>query len=374
MGHRTKLLLLIPHLGGGGAERVTAQLARYLDPRLFDIHLCLITKDSPGAPRIPRWVQIYRLELCRVRQAGFRLLCLIRAEQPDVILSNMAHLNFLLLLLKPFLPLHTRILVRQNAVASADAESWLSRRCYKRLYPRARAILCQSEAMAADLALNFSISRDKLKVLPNPIDVHAIRAACGMPSRASDEPPYIWPNLLCVGRLAHEKGFDLLLHAMPQILDRYPRARLTILGTGPEQKSLAQLSAQLQLTTAVTLAGHSDHLAAYYSDTTFFVLPSRREGMPNALLEAAAAGLPIVATPCSPGLGDLLENASGTWLTPAISSQSLADTILAAACELAKSSRAPQRFHHAFVDPFERNTAIAAYASFIQEQAAPTCA
>jgi glycosyltransferase involved in cell wall biosynthesis len=95
--------------------------------------------------------------------------------------------------------------------------------------------------------------------------------------------------------------------------------------------------------------------------------------MPNALLEAAAAGLPIVATPCSAGLVDLLRDAPGTWLSKAISSDSLTETILTALITLSGSDRQPQRFGHAFLEPFELNRAIAAYAALIQRFAAQPC-
>jgi len=369
MTHRTKLLLLIPHLGGGGAERVTEQLARRLDPRDFDIHLCLIAKDSHGAKYIPRWVQIHRFECKRVRNACFRLLHLICVEKPDVVLSNMAHLNFLLLLIKPLLPIRTRVLVRQNTTASSVAQSWFSRLPYRHLYSRADAILCQSEAMAADLATTFSIPSEKLKVLANPIDVSAIRTAC-VTNPPLANPQTAGPRLLTVSRLGREKGIDLLLRAMPRITQQYPHAHLTILGTGPETSALFRLAAELNLEAAVSFPGYRDHLAGYYAEATLFVLPSRYEGMPNALLEAAAAGLPLAATPCSAGLCELLRNVPGTWLSPNISAESLAETILAAISQLPAPPNPPQRFHHAFLSNFETRTAIAAFAALIQQHAA----
>src|SRR5271155_5064651 len=113
MTQRTKLLLLIPHLGGGGAEQVTSQLAQHLDPNRFEIHLCSITGDAPGARHPPPWVTLHSFRHERVRQAWLKLIRLIRTEQPDVVLSNMAHLNFLVLASRPFPPRQTRILVRQ---------------------------------------------------------------------------------------------------------------------------------------------------------------------------------------------------------------------------------------------------------------------
>jgi glycosyltransferase involved in cell wall biosynthesis len=367
MASRIKLLLLIPHLGGGGAEKVAFQLAHHLDPARFEIHLVLFTKDNSGAQPPPEWVKVTRFHVRRVRHAWLPLISLIRAQRPDVILSGMAHLNFLVLSLKPFLPHRTRIMVRQNTTASSAAKTWLSRFPYHHLYPRADMIICQSEAMANDLATNFSLPKSKLTVLANPISVSAI--APSSHSKQENWPADTWPRLLSVGRLAREKGLDLLLHAMAEIKQQHPQIHLQILGTGPEESLLRQLTQSLNLESAVTFGGHRQDLANFYPATTVFVLSSRYEGLPNALLEAAGPGLPLVATPCSEGVCDLLRDAPGTWLTPTISAESLAKTTLAALAYLTQESDIPQRFQHGFLAPFQLNTAIAAYAALIEQAA-----
>ena len=391
MAQRTKLLLLIPHLGGGGAEQVTAKLARDLDPNRFEIHLCLITSDGLGATDPPPWVTLHRFRLKRVRHAWLKLIRLIRAEQPHVVLSNMAHLNFLLLAIKPFLPRQTRILIRQNAPASAVAKTWLSRLAYRHLYPLADTILCQSQAMARDLEDAFAIPRHKLKVLVNPIDkldIATLDTAIATNSRqissaeadrtsapsayppindtpTNDPPTNAWPRILTVARLSPEKGIDLLLNALPEIRRRYPSMCLEILGAGPEEASLRKLALALNLEDAVYFRGYIEHPSRHYPNATLFALPSRQEGMPNALLEAAAAGLPLVATPCSEGLSDLLRGAPGTWISATISANSLAETILCALATLPNCLTSPRRFQHDFLTPFESKTAIAAYEALL---------
>ena len=357
MTQRNKLLLAIPHLGGGGAERVFAQLARHLNPMHFEVHLALITEDAPGAAALPDWVTLHRLHTGRVRHAAPKLLSLIRALKPRIVLSGMAHLNFLVLLLKPLLPSATRVLIRQNTTASAAARTALSRLLYRRLYPRADLILCQSQAMATDLTQHFGIAPDKLIVLNNPIDF----PTPSKPAQATDI-----CTLLAVGRLSHEKGLDLLLEALARVRAVYPQAKLTILGVGAEETKLKALATTLELTDCVTFAGHAEP-AQYYAQSTLFVLPSRYEGMPNALLEAAAAGLPIVATPCSDGLSELLQEAPGAWISTAITAEVLANSIITALDTLAAKSI--RRYEHAFVAPFKTETAIAAYEQVLVRQA-----
>src|SRR4051794_31430881 len=104
------------------------------------------------------------------------------------------------------------------------------------------------------------------------------------------------PRASFVGRLAPEKGLDLLIDAWPDVLARHPRARLTLIGDGPERPSLAARLARLGLAGAVELPGASSDPAASLRDSDLFVLPSREEGMSVALLEAMALGIPLVAS------------------------------------------------------------------------------
>src|SRR4051812_44710953 len=115
---RPRILLLIPHLGGGGSERVIETLARSLDPAKYDVHLALITASHCDYRCSPLTIPIHSLRAERVRHSSLRLLRLIWKLRPRLILSGIAHLNFLVLALKPFLPRRTRIIVRQNGAVA----------------------------------------------------------------------------------------------------------------------------------------------------------------------------------------------------------------------------------------------------------------
>ena len=356
-----KLLLLIPHLGGGGSERVTSLLAQYLDPGQFEIHLGLITEDAPGALQPPSWVVAHQLSTVRVRSAAFKLFELVWKVHPDLILCSMAHLNFLILLLRPVFPRRTRILVRQNTTASA-ASNWLTGLLYRGLYRTAIGIICQSEAMASDLHLQFAIPNRKLTVLANPLVMAADREI--RRSVRNDRSL----SLLCVARLSKEKGVDLLLRALASARLAFPTISLTILGTGPEESTLHDMAKELGLDSAVSFRGFSDPLP-FYSEATIFVCPSRYEGMPNALLEAAVAGLPIVVTPSSAGVTALLHDAPGTWVCREVSTTALSATLVDALGYLLALPPLERRFRHTFLAPFETTRAIHGYERVLLEVA-----
>jgi glycosyltransferase involved in cell wall biosynthesis len=368
MDQRHKVLMLIPHLGGGGAERVTALLSRGLSRKKYELHMGLITESVAERDVVPSWVRIHTLGAPRVRAAALRIVLLVRTLQPDLILSGMAHLNFMVLLLRPFFPAKTRVVVRQNATVSDELQSGrvppYSGLLYRLLYSRADRIVCQSNAMAADLAAQSQLDETHVTVLANPVDEDAIRSV-----RANGENHWHGhgPHLLAVGRLSFEKGFDLLLEALASLRVKFPDAQLTILGKGPELVPLTILRDNLHLQDSVRFGGYVSHPERFFSGATLFVLPSRQEGLPNAMLEAAAGGLPIVALPACQGVSNLLEDKNGVWIGTDVSSAALTRSLLAALDSLHPG----QRFPHEWVEHFRMERAILDYERMIDEMLHP---
>jgi len=341
---RTRILLLTPRIGGGGAQQVMALLARGLPQERFEVHLGLVRAGDPGAGAVPAWVTAHGLGAERTRAAALPLLRLVWRLRPDVILSGAPEISFLVLFLRSFFPSRTRVLVRQNGTVSAALAHGgvprYTRLLYRLLYRRADRVICQSRAMAEDLARETGIPCEQIAVLPNPVDLEGILAARGAPSAWSGD----GPHLLAAGRLAPEKGFDLLIEALVKVRKRFPGADLTIAGSGREKAALQVQSREANLGSSFRIAECIDTPYAFFPGAALFVLSSRYEGMPNALLEAAAAGLPLVATPASGGVVDLLREQKGAWLAAHVSSDALADAIV-----LALESFGPgARFRHRF--------------------------
>ena len=348
MGQSLRVLVIVPHLGGGGAERVAALVAGGLSKEKYEVHLVLAAQANRAIESLPPAVAVHTLGARRVRSAAIPLVRLVRRIRPDVILSGAAHLNFLVLLLRPLFPRKTRVLVRQDATVSSvlafGSLPWYTSLLYRSLYCRADQVICPSRAMADDLARELRLGKERIAVLANPVDLEALRAT----GRETNEAQASWigpgPHLLAVGRLAREKGFDLLLEALVTVREQFPRADMIIAGAGPEEEALKAQCRLLGLEGVVRLPGYVQRPYIFYAGASLFVLSSRYEGMPNALLEAAAGGLPIVATPASGGIVDMLRNRQKSWLTPEITTASLASTLLKSLEEL----NAGQRFHRAF--------------------------
>jgi glycosyltransferase involved in cell wall biosynthesis len=345
MEKRARILLLIPRLRAGGAEQVMALLAGRLSQEKYEVHLGLITARDTAATKLPSWVTVHSLGARRTRWAALRLMRLVWLLRPPVILTGAAQISFLVLLLRPFLPSRTRVLLRQNGTASYALKysrvPRYTRLLYRLLYRHADRVICQSRAMAEDLMREAEIDAEQIAVLPNPVDLEAIRDARNAPIHWAGA----GPHLLSVGRLEYEKGVDLLLAALANVRKRFPEADLVLAGAGSEEMALKQLCARLHLETAVHFAGRVDCPYVFFPGASLFVLSSRYEGMPNALLEAAAAGLPLLATPASGGVIDLLRGRPGAWLAVETNATAL-ETKLIEALEVIEPA---QRFAHGFL-------------------------
>jgi glycosyltransferase involved in cell wall biosynthesis len=134
------------------------------------------------------------------------------------------------------------------------------------------------------------------------------------------------PVLLTVGRLSHEKGHLDLLNAFAEVIRAGTDAHLVIVGEGPERAAIEAATARYGLQARVTLAGHQNQVQSYYDAADFFLMPSHSEGSPNALLEAIAAGVPVIASRTG-GIPEIITHEATGLLTPPRNPPALAAAI-----------------------------------------------
>jgi glycosyltransferase involved in cell wall biosynthesis len=170
------------------------------------------------------------------------------------------------------------------------ADPRLSRH-YRTLLPWTDAVVTVSAETAAQFGPERRRYRDKFHVVRNGIPVERFVAESARPGSQ-------WPRMRIgtVGRLADIKDQATLIRAFQIVRQRYPQAELSILGDGPLRGSLESLSEELGLARSVTFQGASPDVAKFLSGLDIFALSSQSEGLPLAVLEAMAAGLPIVST------------------------------------------------------------------------------
>jgi len=146
------------------------------------------------------------------------------------------------------------------------------------------------------------VQRQNVIELPNGVETDAVAAK-------SDYTLHNPARIVFIGRLHHQKGLDILLKAFQQVYLNYPDRdlRLELLGDGPLKEHLLDLAGRLGIDSQVTFHGKTDHVDEHLQDADVFVLPSRAEGLSNALLEAMAYGLPVLVSDI-PGNLDVIEH------------------------------------------------------------------
>ena len=180
-------------------------------------------------------------------------------------------------------------------------------------YACADLVVANSRA-AADRLLKEQVPSRKIRVVPNGLDIKLFQT----------RPPNPRPRkVVVVANLRPEKGHEVLIDAAAKILVRFPDATFDIVGGGPLLDTLRARCADRQVARAVTFAGHQEDVAARLAAADIFTLPSRSEAFPNAVLEAMAAGLPIVASAVG-GICELLADNGSGLLVPAGDADALA--------------------------------------------------
>jgi glycosyltransferase involved in cell wall biosynthesis len=310
-------LFVLPTLGGGAA-RVVITLLRHLDRTRFEPHLVVFYTFYGFWFRseVPDDVVLHVLEAQRARNAMPKLVRVIWRVRPAIVVATQGYINFLLLLARPFLPT-CRIVIREvigERYMEHNRYRDLLYRCYLWLVRRADRIVTQTEAVARRLSGEIAPRPGQIVCIHNPVDAERLRTAA-----ATAVSPYAGPgpHVLAMGRLTHQKGFDLLLQAVVRVRDAGVPLHLTIVGVGELEAALRAQVVAFGLEATVDLVGFQEQPERFFAHADLFVLSSRYEGMPNVVLEALACGLPIVAFDCPHGVSELVvDGVNGRLLPP----------------------------------------------------------
>jgi glycosyltransferase involved in cell wall biosynthesis len=325
------MALYVTSMRGGGAERVMMQIATWMADRGARVDLVLLQKEGPYLSRVPETVRIVDLAARRAMTGVPGLISYLRRERPAVLMSTLTINNVMAAWAGRASGGSSRIVLRETTALSE-----VVRRRHSRLeryaghlarlsYPLADAIVGVSVGVSRDIASMVPAVAERTRTIYNPavsedlLDRSARyqRRKCGS-----------IPTFLACGRLVPGKGFETLLRAFARIR-RHVTARLTILGEGEQRGALESLSRELRVNGDVDLPGWVQDPFGYMLEADVFVLPSMWEGLPNVLIEALAAGCPVVSTDCPHGPAEILMGGSYGTLVPVGDVAALAAGIMA---------------------------------------------
>jgi glycosyltransferase involved in cell wall biosynthesis len=258
-------------------------------------------------------------------QGLFGLWKLLRHEHFDVIETFTYDSNLLALPLAWLAGVPVRIATHHGIIEGFPRglerlHSWL-------VNARIASILVSVSTKALEQAAKAGAKRERMIVIQNGIVPAAADPSSGSSVRREMGLAEADVLLLSVGRLVYQKGHEFLIRAMPRVLARHPRAKAVVCGEGALRGALQAQIAELRLEGSVFLEGNRPDIDRFLSAADIFVLPSRWEGLPVALLEAMAVGLPVVATHVE-GVEEVVQNQAQGLLVPPGDPEALAAALI----------------------------------------------
>jgi len=350
-----RVALFLPNLGGGGAERVMLNLARGLLDAGYAVDVVLAAAEGSYLERVPDGAELHDLHAARTLASLPALAGYLRRRAPDAMVSALSHANVVAVWAARLAGFQGRLLVAEHAhpgLSPRRPGGRLRRALVRGAYRRASRVVAVSQGVKDAWVDRLGLPESAIEVIYNPVVTPETRRAM---TQQPDHPFFAAPPVVVgVGRLSPEKNFANLIRALARV--RASRdARLIVLGEGPERARLERLVAELGLQDAVSLPGFEDNPHAYLARADLFVLSSDWEGLPTALIEALAAGTPVVATDCPVGPREILAGGERGALVPVGDSRALAAAMLQAL------SHGRPRVDPAWLEPFTLENATSRY-------------
>jgi glycosyltransferase involved in cell wall biosynthesis len=335
-----KITFVISSLGGGGAERVVSNMAGYWAEKNWDVTIltlfhgrgpvsyelhpkvthCDLSSSTlrhnpkPDAQSLLALRDLFKALTSCERNFFIRDIILIVAlrnaiirAQPQLVISFIDVTNIYMLLAAYRLNLPVIVSERCDPRQVSTGNEGCDQLRH-RLYPLAKRVVLLDEG-----SLSFFSEEVQrcCRVIPNAVSLPPVSVA-----HAGGAVTKRGKILLAMGRLDREKGFDLLLQAFSRIAPRHPEWSLHIWGRGPLLSTLTTLASDLGLGEKVRFQGFTYQPFDVMRNADLFVLSSRFEGFPNALLEAMACGLPVVSFDCPTGPGQIIRDGVDGVLVP----------------------------------------------------------
>lgn len=319
MSRPLSIACLLPDFDGGGAQRSIINLANAFKSDGHAARLIVGRGDGPAADWVDPGLVLRDLGVARTRAMLPRLIRELREGKPDILFATMIDANIMASLAIPWLGTRPILVLRETNSQRARGDiGFVRRHLIRWAYRRADRIVALSEGVRSELIEDLRLDPTHASTIHNPVDLSPTLA----PERPSQMPAGIC--IVGAGRLVRQKNFPLLIETLARLPET---VSLAILGDGPDREDLAGLVESLSLSNRVVMPGFVTNPRSWFTHATAFVLSSRWEGFGHVLVEAMAAGAPVIATDCPHGPRDIIKNGQTGLLVRSEDGDALADAV-----------------------------------------------
>ncbi|EGA90830.1 glycosyl transferase GT4 family protein [Planococcus donghaensis MPA1U2] len=303
---KKKLVLLNTGLNYGGMERVVF-IAQKLLEKNFEVILVTLYANNPDYKLSSEYIDLkcppLKGKIPKILNVFKRTIAVKKMKKmikPDIVMSFGTAANFSNVASKN----------KEKVIVGIRSYDWLTNffanySIDKWTYNKADKVVSVSKLIKKDADKIFCLKNQKSEYLYNPYDINLIIKKADEPIK-DFEMKKNGKNIISVGRLANQKGFNHLIKSFSLILKDFPNSNLVIIGKGEKEDLLKKLIRELGIESHVTLLGGKDNPYKYMKEADLYVLSSVSEGFPNAMVEAMAVGLPILAVDCKSGPREIL--------------------------------------------------------------------
>lgn len=312
MRNKKRIAFYCSSLARGGAERVFVNLAEYFTDKGYQVFIVTqyrLKDEYTISDRIQRVISDLTLEeVQKGRIKNFinryrKLRRILQEIHPDIVFSCIGKNNFMALAAGVFCKRKTVV-----SVVSDPKREYYTR--YMRFLAKNYFVFADGIVLQTKQAMEYFPKRIQKKsvILPNSLN-----------------PAFLKPRyegvrkkeIVAVGRLDDNKNHAMLCRAFAKLAQDFPDYRVVIYGEGEKRKALEWLIGDLQMEDCIFLPGRTEHVEDEIYKSSLFVMTSNVEGMPNALLEAMALGLPVISTDCPcGGPGEMIRHGENGYLIP----------------------------------------------------------
>ena len=311
---RKILFFILPDIGG--AERISITMSKYLDPTTYEIKFVVVAlKVGNIIQYIPQYHEVIHLKIRNIWDfTTIKMISLLKKEKPYAVFATNMFLNTRVLTAASFVGGIKKIIRNANYLSTLDKVTYT---LCKLTYSKSDIIVAQQEEMKDDIVNHLKVNPEKVIVLHNPLDTDLINeklVGVTTPFPQDGCTNYVW-----VGRISRTKGQDVLIKAFNIVYHKNQNTQLYFVGRTEDERFKEELDKMVEdyhLSKNVHFIGFDSNPYRWIKYCDCFVLPSRIEGLPNALVEAQYLGRPCVATVCIPMIDRIIHEGVNGYKVP----------------------------------------------------------